>query len=44
MLPMATFTLKHFDSLFSSNSSKSETSKDRLHLSELVPQVCYLRS
>ena len=47
MLQMATFTLKHFDSLFSSNTSalleKSETSKDRLHLSEFVPQVCHLR-
>ena len=44
MLPMATFTLKHFDSLFSSKTSESETSKDRLHLSELVPQVRHLRS
>ena len=44
MLPMATFTLKHFDSLFSSKTSESETSKDRLHVSELVPQVRHLRS
>ena len=43
MLQMATFTLKHFDSLFSSNTSESETSKDRLHLSEFVPQVRHLR-
>ena len=47
MLQMATFTLKHFDSLFSSNTSalleKSETSKDRLHLSEFAPQVHHLR-
>ena len=44
MLPMATFTLTHFDSLSSSKTSESETSKDRLHLSELVPQVRHLRS
>ena len=44
MLPMATFTLTHFDSLSSSKTSESETSKDRLHLSELLPQVRHLRS
>ena len=44
MLPMATFTLTHFDSLSSSKTSESETSKDLLHLSELLPQVRHLRS